>query len=300
MPTRAAKVAGFKRAPILFPDPAVPIMAYSGGPMGARGGFHAHTDEDWELCYLASGAANYQLGAEKLQLQAGDLLVIGPDDPHVCLDWRGERFVAIFRRSMLRETGLMVRCGRSVGLEVAGMRIPTRTHVVPWRRTAVEYLLDRLQQESFGGQRAKLSMCAALLAQLLLELARSESERRKMPAESPGGSAKKIVERLAATVRADLANCWTLAELVKRSGYSSTQLGVLFRRATGLSPCQWISQERIHRACQLLAHSEEAVVQVGAEVGFGTRSQFYRVFRKVTGTTPERYRSAVLHEGHPL
>jgi AraC-like DNA-binding protein/quercetin dioxygenase-like cupin family protein len=299
MPTRAAKINGFERAPILFPDPAVPVVAYT-GRVGRPGRFHVHTDEDWELCYVASGTADYRLGRDEFQLHAGDLLVIGPDDPHVCLGWRGERFVAIFRRSLLRETGLAVRCGRSVGLEVAGMRIPTRTHVVPWRRTTVEYLLDRLQQESFGGQRAKLPMCATLLAQLLLELARSESERRKMPAESLGGSAKKIVERLAVKVRADLANRWTLAEMVKRSGYSSTQLGVLFRRATGLSPCQWISQERIHRACQLLAHSDEAVVQVGAEVGFGTRSQFYRVFRKVTSTTPERYRSAILHEGHPL
>jgi AraC-like DNA-binding protein len=258
-----------------------------------------HTDEDWELCYIASGTADYRLKADEFQLQAGDLLVIGPDDPHVCLGWRGERFVAIFRRSMLRKTNLAVRCGRSVGLEVAGVRIPSRTQVVPWRRTAVEYLLDRLQEESFGGQRAKHSMCAALLAQLLLELARSESERCDASAAPPDSSARRMVERLAAIVQADLANRWTLAELVKRSGYSSTQLCVLFRRATGLSPCQWISQERVHRTCQLLAHTDKTAMQIASEVGFGTRSQFHRVFRQFTGTTPERYRSALRHETHP-
>ena len=104
---------------------------------------------------------------------------------------------------------------------------------------------------------------------------------------------------MAVMVQADMANPWTLAELVKRSGYSSTQLGVLFRRATGLSPCQWVSQERIHRACHLLAHSDDTALQVGVDVGFGTRSQFHRVFRKITGTTPERYRSAVHHEVQP-
>lgn len=298
MQARGAKSGGFERAPVVFPDPAVPVVAYS-RQLGPPGRFHVHTDEDWELCYIASGAANYRLGSEQLRLEAGDMLVVGPDDPHACLNWRGERFVAIFRRSLLRETGLAVRCGHAVGLEVAGVRIPARSRVVPWRRTTVEYLLDRLKRESLGSQRAKRSMCVAVLAQLLLELARSESERGGVAATPADSSAKRVVERLAVKVRADLANRWTLAELVRRSGYSSTQLGVLFRRATGLSPCQWISQERIHRACQLLAHSEETVVQVGTEVGFGTRSQFYRVFRKVTGTTPERYRSAVLHEGHP-
>lgn len=297
--TRAGKATGFQRIPILFPDPAVPVVAYSGGPQGPRGKFHAHTDEDWELCYLAKGMADYQLGARRLRLKAGDVLVIGPDDPHVCLRWRGERFVAIFRRLMLRQTGLDVRCGRSSGLQVAGVRIPSQTHVVPWRRTALEYSLDRLHQESFGAQHAKLSMCAALLAQVLLELARSESERLDMPPAAPDSSAKKIVDHLALIVQADLGHGWTLAELVKRSGYSSTQLGLFFRQATGLSTCQWLSQERIHRACQLLAHTEQPAAQIGVEVGFGTRSQFYRSFRKVTGTTPHRYRSAVLHEGHP-
>lgn len=298
MQARGAKSGGFERAPVVFPDPAVPVVAYS-RQLGPPGRFHVHTDEDWELCYIASGSASYRLGSEQLRLEAGDMLVVGPDDPHACLNWRGERFVVIFRRPLLRESGLAVRCGHAVGLEVAGVRIPARTRVVPWRRTAVEYLLDRLQRESFGSQRAKRSMCAAVLAQLLLELARSECERGGAATTPADRSARRVVERLAVMVRADLANRWTLAEMVKRSGYSSTQLGVLFRRATGLSPCQWISQERIHRACQLLAHSEEAVVQIGVEVGFGTRSQFYRVFRKVTGTTPERYRSAVLHEGHP-
>ncbi|MFA5191364.1 MAG: helix-turn-helix domain-containing protein [Verrucomicrobiia bacterium] len=298
MLTRAAKINAVERTPILFPDPTVPVVAYT-RRIGPVGRFHVHADEDWELCYVASGAADYRLGTEEFQLHAGDLLVIGPDDPHVCLGWRGERFVAIFRRTLLRETGLAVRCGRAVGLEVAGVRVPSRTQVVPWRRTAVEYLLDRLQQESFGGQRAKLSMCAALLAQLLLELARSESERHRTPDVSADSSAKKLIERLGATVREALSHPWTLAELVKRSGYSSTQLSVLFRRATGLSPFQWISQERVHRACQLLAHADTTVMQIADEVGFGTRSQFHRVFRRVTGTTPERYRSALRHETQP-
>lgn len=298
MPLCAVKFNRCERAPILFPDPAVPVIAYTRS-LGGIGKFHAHTDEDWELCYIASGTADYRVGADEFQLQAGDLLVIGPNDPHVCLGWRGERFVAIFRRSLLRKTNLAVRCGGSVGLEVAGVRIPSRTQVVPWRRTAVEYLLDRLQEESFGGQRAKHSMCAALLAQLLLELARSESERCDTSAAPPDSSARRMVERLAVIVQADLANHWTLAELVKRSGYSSTQLSVLFRRATGLSPCQWISQERVHRACQLLAHTDKTAMQIASEVGFGTRSQFHRVFRQFTGTTPERYRSALRHETQP-
>ena len=298
MQIRDARCRRGERAPVLFPDPAVPVVAYS-RQVGPPGRYHVHAGDDWELCYVATGSAEYRLVSGSMRLEAGDMLVVGPDDPHACLSWRGERVVTIFRRAILRGSGLPARCGRALGLEVAGVRIPSPTRVVPWRRTTVEYLLDRLQRETFGGQRAKRSMCVALLAQLLLELARSEGERRRGTRGTPAGAAGEVVERVAAMVRGDLARGWTLAELVKRSGYGSTQIGVLFRRATGLSPCQWISQERIHRACQLLAHSDRTVLDVGIEVGFNTRSQFHRVFRKTTGTTPERYRSAVLHEAHP-
>ena len=291
-------IKGCKRAPILYPDPAVPVIAYS-GRVGRTGQFHMHTDEDWELCYIASGEAQYRVGSSMWRLGPGEMLVIRPDDPHACLGWRGERFVAIFRRWVLRGARLSVRCGKKIGLEVAGVRIPQRTCIVPWRRTTVEYLLDRLRRESFGGQRAKSSMCAALLAQLLLELARSEGERDATQTARPGGVPGSIVGRMCAAIRAQLDRPWTLADLVKHSGYSSTQLSVLFRRATGRSPRQWLSQERIHRACQILAHSDETAVQIAGEVGFGTRSQFYRAFRKITGTTPERYRSALRHETQP-
>lgn len=284
--------------PVMYPDPAVPVISYS-RQVGAPGRLHVHTDEDWEICYIASGGAKYRLGTGDLQLDAGDVLVIGPRDPHACLGWRGERFVTIFRRSMLRETGLAVRCGPRVRLEVAGVRIPARTSVAPWRRTALEYLLDRIQKESFGHQPDKRSMCAALLSQLLLELARGERERSAGPAVPQDRAAHRVVESMAELVHASLTDRWTLAEMVRRSGYSSTQLGVLFRRATGMSPCQWLSHERVHCACRLLAHSDRTVLQIGDEVGFGTRSQFHRVFRKVTGTTPERYRAALGHEGHP-
>lgn len=286
------------RAPILYPDPAVPVIAYS-GRVGRVGQFHVHTDEDWELCYIASGEAQYRIGSERLRLGPGEMLVIRPEDPHVCLGWRGERFVAIFRRWVLRGVRLSVRCGGKIGLEVAGVRIPRRTCVVPWRRTTVEYLLDRLRRESFGGQRAKSSMCAALLAQLLLELARSEGERGVARHGQPAGVPESIVGRMCEAIRAQLDQPWSLADLVKHSGYSSTQLSVLFRRATGQSPRQWLSQERIHRACQILAHSDETAAQIASEVGFGTRSQFYRAFHKITGTTPERYRSALRHEAQP-
>lgn len=294
----ASKSGPCKRAPIIYPDPSVPVVAYS-GRVGRAGIFHVHTDEDWELCYMASGEAQYRVGSSMWRLGTGELIVIRPEDPHVCLGWSGERFVAIFRRYVLRGAGVSIRCGDKIGLEVAGVRIPRRTCVVPWRRTAVEYLLNRLNGESFAGGHAKSSMCAALLAELLIELARSETERGRGEDGPPTGARDKIVERICAAVRANLDRPWTLAEFVRHSGYGSTQLSVLFRRATGRSPRQWLSQERIHRACQLLGRSEENIIRIATEVGFGTRSQFYRAFRKITGTTPERYRSALRHETQP-
>jgi AraC-like DNA-binding protein len=86
------------------------------------------------------------------------------------------------------------------------------------------------------------------------------------------------------------------AEFVKRSGYSATQLCLLFDRVTGLSPCHWLSQERVRRARELLAQSEKSATEIAVEVGFGSRSQFYRTFHKAMRTGPSRYRAIVRHQ----
>ena len=283
--------------PVAYPDPDVPIAANRSLP-GRPTKRHRHTDADWEICYLERGEADYCVGDRPLRLAAGDVVIIRPHDCHECLSWTGERHTVMFRETLLDAMPIRVRCTRK-GIAVEGTPFPATFSVARPQRPAMAYVFDRIHQEIFAKDDTKLAMSTALLAQLLLELARSAKTAGEHEPEAVSPVARETIEGLCDEVRGSLDELWTLDELVRRSGYSATQLTVLFNHVTGMSPCHWLSQERVQRACELLAQTEMNAGQVGCEVGFGSRSQFHRAFRELVGTTPIRYQSIVRHEERP-
>lgn len=282
------------RNPVTYPDPDVPVKALT--LKGVRlAGFHRHADADWEFCYLSRGDAWYRVGQKRWRLAAGDFLTIRPYEPHACVSPRGDRNLLMFHPSLVRALPFKVRRA-SEGLEVDGVRIPTRMSIALPRRTSLQYLLGRIQDESFGREPGKRPMCVALLAQLLLELKRNATVPRAEKPLHVSRFARQIVEGLCGKIRAELDHPWTRAELVRQSGYSATHLNFLFERVTGMSPYRWLVHQRVLRAGELLAGSHKDAVELATEVGFSSRSQFHRAFCKVVGTSPSRYRTIVRHE----
>jgi len=281
--------------PVKYPDPRTMLFATKRS-LRAPGTFHSHRGEDWEMHYAGSGEVRVRVGKEQLLLRAGDLLTIWPHEPHACLSCRGARYVLNFRGAFLNSLGFPVRRDQSRGLEVLGVRIPAQLCIGPSRRLAVEFLLERLCRESLDAHPTKREMCAAVSAQLILELARSAKEGVPAREQNVSKPARRTIERLCDDVREKPSSRWTTADLVRRSGYGASQLTLLFNSVTGMSPGHWLSHERIRRACRLLVQTDKTVLQIGMDVGFGSRSQFHRAFRKVLGTTPSRFRAMARHD----
>ncbi|NOZ20625.1 MAG: AraC family transcriptional regulator [Planctomycetes bacterium] len=283
--------------PVAYPDADVPIAANRSLP-GRPTKRHRHTDADWEIGYVDKGEADYHVAGRPFHLAAGDVVIIRPDDCHECLAWSGERHTVMFRETLLGAMPVRVRCSKK-GIAVGGTQFPVTFSISRSQRPTMVYVFERIQQEAFGKDATKRAMCTALLAQLLLDLARSAKTAGEREPEVVSPVARETIEDLCNEVRQSLDELWTLDELVRRSGYSATQLTVLFNHVTGMSPCHWLSQERVQQACELLAQTDMNATQVACEVGFGSRSQFHRAFREFVGTTPIRYQSIVRHEEKP-
>jgi len=63
-----------------------------------------------------------------------------------------------------------------------------------------------------------------------------------------------------------------------------------FRETTGVTPYQWLVNERIVRARELLKGSDIPLSEVAIACGFSDQSHFTRVFTSVVGTTPGHWR----------
>lgn len=63
-----------------------------------------------------------------------------------------------------------------------------------------------------------------------------------------------------------------------------------FRDEVGVSPGQWITQQRVERARHLLECSDLSVDQVAREAGFGTATSLRQHVQAALGVSPTAYR----------
>ncbi len=78
-----------------------------------------------------------------------------------------------------------------------------------------------------------------------------------------------------------------LAELV---GMSQYYFAHLFKQSMGIAPYQYVIQQRVERAKQLLKYRDVAISDIALACGFANQSHFTKHFRKLTGITPKAYR----------
>ena len=81
-----------------------------------------------------------------------------------------------------------------------------------------------------------------------------------------------------------------LAELVQLSLFHFSRV---FKQATGTSPLQFVTRERITRAQQLIRETSRSLIEIALEVRYTSPSSFSKVFRRITGVTPTEFRSSL-------
>ncbi|MDU0306663.1 helix-turn-helix domain-containing protein [Rhizobium sp. 10PS4] len=81
-----------------------------------------------------------------------------------------------------------------------------------------------------------------------------------------------------------------LDRLARKAGIPARQISAAINRAMDKNVSQYVNDYRIGEACRLLAASQKSVTEVMFEVGFQTKSNFNREFRRVTDMTPLAWR----------
>ncbi|GFE23282.1 GlxA family transcriptional regulator [Streptomyces nigrescens] len=83
----------------------------------------------------------------------------------------------------------------------------------------------------------------------------------------------------------------SLRELAARESMSVRTFTRRFREEVGISPLQWLTQQRIERARQLLEETDLTVDRIAAEAGFGTAASLRQHLQSALGVSPRAYRS---------
>jgi AraC family transcriptional regulator len=172
---------------------------------------------------------------------------------------------------------------------------PDRVEVIPTFRTRdpqleaiAMLLLTELKQENLGSSLYIDSLTNVLAVQLLRQYSASKPHLSVYEGGLPQRQLLQVLEYIHAHLERDLK----LADLAGLLGMSQFHFSHLFKQSIGISPHQYLLQQRIERAKQLLKQTDRSIVEIALECGFNSHSHLSKQFRQHTGMTPKRYRSS--------
>ena len=104
----------------------------------------------------------------------------------------------------------------------------------------------------------------------------------------PRGSS--YVERGKSYIRQHYREKIYLDEVAEKLGISAGYLSKLFKRETGQCLQDYINEERVFRAANLLIYSDLSLPEIAQYVHFPTQSYFGKIFKQYKNMTPKAYR----------
>ncbi|MEB2844799.1 helix-turn-helix domain-containing protein [Rhizobiales bacterium RZME27] len=119
-------------------------------------------------------------------------------------------------------------------------------------------------------------------------LPRSREER--VPDASPEDEAiLTLVSAALETLFAD--ENLSLARLARKASLPARDVSAAINRASGLNVSQFVNNRRVAEACRLLDETGKSATTILFEVGFSTKSNFNREFRRVTAKSPRQWKA---------
>ena len=84
----------------------------------------------------------------------------------------------------------------------------------------------------------------------------------------------------------------SLTKVAKAVNMNANYLSENFKQVTGTNFVEYIARTRFANACDLLRNPNLRISEIAFAAGFQSLSQFNRVFKRFSGTSPTQYRVA--------
>ncbi len=263
---------------------------------------------------ITSGGCTIEIATgERREVLAGDILLVPFADAHKF--WNGENVEMAHADDVVRPSGLKGMWSANHGgggaetRMVCGFIESSEFLFAPVFRTLPPLLIDRPGDDRVSAVIAAtvreilaLADAAApgteLMLGRLMELLFIEVVRRyaaQLPASAKGWFAAlndPIVGRALQFVHAEPARRWTVDELAREAGSSRTVLAERFSALMGQAPIEYVTSWRMQLAAERIRNSNDSLAAIAAGVGYESEAAFNRAFKRVTGSTPGRWRDA--------
>lgn len=222
--------------------------------------------------------------------------------------------VAVLREAMDRGAWVLSVCSGAFSLGAAGL-LDGRRCATHWRYAAalaarhplaevdpdVLYVQDGTLVTS-AGTAAGIDACLHLVRTELGAAAATRIARRMVVPPHRDGGQRQFIDRPVPVTTAEslggvlefmsatLDETHTVADLARRAAMSPRTFARRFVAETGTTPHQWLTDQRVLRARELLEESDLPIEDIARTAGFGTSALLRHHFSRGTGVSPTTFR----------
>ncbi|SFB34173.1 response regulator transcription factor [Clostridium frigidicarnis] len=117
------------------------------------------------------------------------------------------------------------------------------------------------------------------------EIIGSESEKKYIESKSPIQDALEYINK-------NLNQNTNLEKIAGICNLSSCYFSKLFKKEVGMNFITYVNKVKINKAKEILKSTDIPILNIAMDLGFEDCGYFIRVFKKVEGVTPKKYRDS--------
>ncbi|BDI34405.1 AraC family transcriptional regulator [Capsulimonas corticalis] len=169
-----------------------------------------------------------------------------------------------------------------------GARILSRFR---FRDPHLEYLASALLSETKKPGDLQNFTIDSLRNLLAVHLLRHHSTIQPETIVTSGGLTPRRLRRAVDFIHDHLGESLDLDSIAESAGLSSYHFSRCFKHAMGISPHQYVIQQRVEHAKRLIRSNDLPIGDIAYQVGFGSQSHLNYHFRRLVGVNPTQFQN---------
>lgn len=148
-----------------------------------------------------------------------------------------------------------------------------------------------LKAELIAGDSSERFYAESLLTALSAHILRNYASYPLRLPECESGLPKYKLKQVFTYIHEHLDQNIQLADLGNVVGMSQHYFCRCFKQSMGISPYQYVIQQRVNRAGKLLKQRNLTISEIALQCGFANQDHFTKTFRQIVGVTPKAYQN---------
>lgn len=238
----------------------------------------SHLHNCYEIEFIISGSLDEIINDSVYHAVPGDLFLLSPNDMHELRNIDDAYICTIMFPETFIDEELLLQ------LEEKNLFFNIVSRMTEKTRNKLEFLISMIEDEIKNGDVNSKVSVKNILNIIITFILRNVVEETNISKKY--NSVRKAVVYIKDNFKEQI----TLKEVADTVGLESKYFSVLFKKSMGLSYKDFLNEMRLNYAQRLLSENKESVTDICYLCGYGSVSNFNRMFKRKFALSPSEYR----------